>query len=290
MPSGRSGAVDRTARPSTAGEDTEGLELRLLLEGVYAISGFDFRDYAANSVRRRVRHFLTEERLPTISALQDRVLHDGAAMMRLIGALSVTVTSMFRDPEFFLAIRTKVVPLLRTYPFIRVWHAGCATGEEVYSMAILLQEEGVYERARIYATDMNESSLAHAEAGVFPLESMQANTANYLKSGGRGPFSRFYNARTGGAAMLASLRRNVVFSRHNLVTDGSFNEFNLVLCRNVLIYFQRTLQDRVHKLLYDSLSRFGVLGLGAKETLQFTPFATRYQDMDARTRLYRKVA
>jgi len=280
-----------TPRASIGGQaELEDLEVRLLLEGIYHRYGYDFRGYALNSIKRRVRHCLREEALLSVSRLQERVLHDAAAMERFLSVLSVPVTSMFRDPGFYAAFREKVVPMLRTYPFLRIWHAGCSTGEEVYSMAILLEEEGLYERCRIYATDMNEAVLRAAENGAFPVSSMQVNTANYLRAAGRGPFSRYYTVKGERALFDPGLRRNVVFALHNLATDGAFNEFNAVLCRNVLIYFTRGLQDRVHGLLYESLGRFGYLGLGSKESLRVTPFEARYEELDGRNKLYRKVA
>jgi chemotaxis protein methyltransferase CheR len=203
--------------------------------------------------------------------------------------LSVNVTAMFRDPGFYKQFRKIVVPMLRTYPFIRLWHAGCSTGEEVYSMAILLQEEGLLDRARIYATDINEVVLRHARSGIFPLNRMQEYTENYIKAGGTRSFSEYYTAKYDGALFNASLTKNVVFSQHNLVTDQSFSEFNVILCRNVLIYFDRTLQHRVQKLFYDSLVHFGVLGLGSKESLRFSEVEDCYERLDNREKLYKKV-
>ena len=272
-----------------AGDPREELELRLLLEAVFQLYGFDFREYALSSLRRRVRHLMRDEGLSTISALQDRILHDPKALPRLVNGLSVSVTSMYRDPGFFRAFRQEVVPLLRTYPLVRIWHAGCSTGEEVYAMAVLLEEEGLYDRCQIYATDMNEGALQKAKSGAFPLAIMREHTSRYLAAGGRRSFSEYYTVRDRAAAFHSRLRRNVVFAQHNLVTDGSFNEFNTILCRNVLIYFSRPLQERVHRLLYDSLGRLGFLGLGSKETVQFTPFEGRYQTLDAVHKLYRKV-
>jgi len=277
--------------PSPGGPtDLEALEVRLLLDAIYYRYGYDFRQYAPTSIRRRVRHWIQDEGLQTISRLQERILHDPAAAERFLGVLTVPVTSMFRDPSFFVAFREKAVPLLRTYPFVRVWHAGCSTGEEVYSMAILLEEEGLYERCRIYATDMNQALLGQAEKGDFPLSGMQVNTANYLQAAGRGPFSRYYTVKGDRAVFEPRLKRNVVFALHNLATDGAFNEFHAVLCRNVLIYFNKGLQDRVHGLLYESLVRFGYLGLGVKESIRLTPLEARYEDLDDRNKLYRKVA
>jgi chemotaxis protein methyltransferase CheR len=196
---------------------------------------------------------------------------------------------MFRDPGFFQALRAQVFPLLRTWPYIRVWQAGCSTGEEVYSLAIMLAEEALIGRCRIYATDMDESVLDKAREGIYPLEPIQKYTQNYIRAGGTRSFSEYYTAAYGNAIFRPALRDQVVFAKHNLVTDGSFNEFNLVLCRNVMIYFNRSLQDRVHRLLYDSLANFGVLGLGSKEVLSFTPLRDRYDELDAPHRLYRRM-
>ena len=274
---------------SPSADTVEELELRLLLEAVFQFYGFDFREYAFSSLRRRVRHLVRDEGLSTISALQDRILHDRKALPRLVNGLSVSVTSMYRDPGFFRTFRKEVVPLLRTYPLVRIWHAGCSTGEEVYAMAVLLEEEGLYDRCRLYATDMNEDALQKAANGAFPLAAMREHTSRYLAAGGQRSFSEYYAVRHGTAVFQPRLRRNVVFAQHNLVTDHSFNEFNAILCRNVLIYFSRPLQERVHRLLYESLGRLGFLGLGSKETVQFTPFERRYQTVDAANKLYRKV-
>jgi chemotaxis protein methyltransferase CheR len=273
-----------------ARDDVDEIELELLLEGVYRRYGFDFREYAPASLRRRVWRRVHAEGLPTLSALQDRLLHDPACMERLLLDLSINVTSMFRDPTFYAAFREKVVPLLRTYPFTRIWVAGCSTGEEVYSLAILLHEEGVAERARVYATDINESVLDRARAGVFPLDKMREYTQNYINAGGQRAFSEYYLAKYDGAQFQRSLVENVVFAQHNLVSDRSFNEFNVIVCRNVMIYFDRTLQDRVHRLFYESLVNFGVLALGAKESIKFSPHEGSYEEVDAAERLFKKVA
>ncbi len=270
--------------------DLEGIEVKLLLEGIFRQYGYDFRDYAPASIRRRIRSRVDAEGAKTVSGLQARVLHDPACMERLLLALTVHVTSMFRDPGFYVAFREKVVPLLTTYPFARIWHAGCSSGEEVYSLAILLKEEGIYDRCRIYATDLSEAVLRGAKEGLFPLASMKQYTENYLKAGGKTSFSEYYMARYDHALFLPALRRNIVFAPHNLVTDGSFNEFNVILCRNVMIYFNKALQERVHGLLERSLAHLGVLGLGRKETLRFTAHEDSYQALDEAERLYRKVA
>jgi chemotaxis protein methyltransferase CheR len=211
-------------------------------------------------------------------------------MERFLLAVTVNVTSMFRDPGFFRSFRERVVPILRTYPFLRIWHAGCSTGEEVYSMAILLHEEGLYRRCRIYATDMNESVLVRAREGIFPLQDVETTYAgNYLDAGGAGSLSDYYTSGYGHALFRSSLRDNIIFSQHNLAQDGSFNEFNVILCRNVLIYFKKTLQNRVHQLFYQSLASFGILGLGSKESLQFTPHEKDFEQLEVGWRLYRRI-
>jgi len=272
-----------------ARDDLEEIELALLLEGVFRKYGFDFREYASASLRRRVWRRVHAEGLSTISELQARLLHDPACMERLLLDLSINVTAMFRDPSFYNAFRAKVVPQLRTYPFTRIWVAGCSTGEEVYSLAILLREEGLYDRTRIYATDINESVLDRARTGVFPLEKMREYTQNYIRAGGMQAFSEYYLAKYDGAQFQRSLIDNVVFAQHNLVSDRSFNEFNVIVCRNVMIYFDRALQDRVHELFYESLMTFGVLGLGHKESIRFSPHADSFEELDPVEKLYRKV-
>lgn len=270
--------------------ELEDIEIQLLLEGVYRHYGFDFRDYAIASLRRRIWNAVRAEKLTTISALQEKVLHDPTCMERFLLGLSVNVTAMFRDPGFYAAFRSQVVPILRTYPFIRIWHAGCSTGEEVYSMAILLFEEGLYDRCRIYATDMNESVLQQAKAGIFSLDLMQEYTQLYLQAGGQKSFSEYYTAAYNNAIFRSFLKQNVIFSHHNLVTDASFNEFNVILCRNVLIYFNQALQEQVHKLLYESLRMFGMLGLGRQETLKLTPYEHCYEELNGQEKLYRRIA
>lgn len=268
----------------------EDIEINLLLEGVFRYYGFDFRNYAPASLKRRIWKIVQAENLTSISGLQEKILHDPAYLDRFLLGLSVNVTAMFRDPSFYLAFRSKVVPLLRTYPFIRIWCAGCSTGEEVYSMAILLEEEGLYYRCRLYATDMNEMVLKRAKAGIFPLALMQEYTQNYLQAGGKQSLSAYYTAAYDNAIFRSSLKENIVFSAHNLVSDSSFNEFNVILCRNVLIYFNQTLQKRVHNLLYESLCMFGVLGLGHKESLKLTSHDQHYQELESREKLYRKIS
>jgi len=282
-------AEQNGTQPDEAAE-LEAIEISLLVEAIYRRYGFDFRNYAPASLKRRIWRRVTAERVGTVSALQERVLHEPAVMERLLLDLSVNVTAMFRDPGFYVVFREKVVPLLRTYPFVRIWNAGCATGEETYSLAILLQEEGLYDKARIYATDFNQAALEQARAGVFPLERMRDYTANYIRAGGQRSFSEYYVAGYDGAQFQRSLADNVVFAQHNLVSDRSFNEFQAIVCRNVMIYFDRVLQERVHALFYDSLVTLGVLGLGRRESATFTAFGERYQPIDVDERLYRKVA
>jgi chemotaxis protein methyltransferase CheR len=272
-----------------AREDVEAIELELLLEAIYRRYGFDFREYAPASLKRRLWRRAHAEGLQSLSALQDKVLHDPASMERLLLDLSINVTAMFRDPTFYAAFREKVVPLLHTYPFTRIWNAGCSTGEETYSLAILLHEEGLLERTRIYATDINEAVLEHARAGVFPLDKMREYTQNYIRAGGTRSFSEYYVARYDRAQFSRSLVDNVVFAQHNLVSDRSFNEFNVIVCRNVMIYFDRSLQDKVHDLFYESLAMLGVLALGHKESIRFTRHAQSYEELDPLEKLYRKV-
>lgn len=279
-----------TATSQASRSIIEEVEIDLLLEAVYRIRGFDFRDYARASLRRRIQNRLRAERVDKMTHLLDRIVHDASCMDRLVTGLSVNVSTMFRDPGFFRALRAQVFPRLRTWPYIRIWHAGCSMGEEVYSVAIMLAEDGLMGRCRIYATDINETVLQKAREGIYPLELMQRCTQNYIQAGGMRSFSEYYTAAYDNAILTPALREQVVFAKHNLVTDAPFNEFNLILCRNVLIYFNRMLQDRVHRLLYDSLANFGVLGLGARETLSLTPLENRYEEVVAPHRLYRRVA
>jgi len=277
------------ARPEQT-QSVEEIELNLLLEGIYRQYGFDFRNYALASLRRRVGNFMQNENVATISLLQDRILHDRTWLERFLYALSVNVSAMFRDPHFYRTFREHVVPLLKTYPFLRIWLAGVSMGEEVYSIAILLQEEGIYERCRIYATDINDAVLKKAKDGIYPIELMQTYTTNYIRAGGTRSFSDYYTAAYDRVILKSWLRNNVVFAQHNLATDASFNEFHVILCRNVMIYFNLELQAHVHHLLHDSLVMFGVLGLGAKETMKLSPHEHAYEEIEAAARLYRRVA
>lgn len=284
-----SGAGGRTpAARVDVHEDIEDIEIRMLLEAVYQYYGFDFRQYAPASLKRRIRNCVLYEKATSVSALQERLLYDRPTMERFLQELSINVTAMFRDAGFYRVFREEVLPRLRTYPFIRIWHAGCASGEEVYSLAILLHEAGLYERSRLYATDMNEVVLGQARDGVYPLEKMELYAQKYLQAGGGGALSDYYTAQYGRAIFHGSLKKNIVWSQHNLVTDGSFNEFHLILCRNVLIYFDQTLQARVHRLLYDSLASFGMLGLGQRESIRFSGYEGCYETLDGIEKWYRK--
>jgi chemotaxis protein methyltransferase CheR len=265
------------------------IEVRRLLDSVFRQYGYDFRDYAPSSLRRRLRHLMLAERLSSISELSDRVLQDPAWLDRLAAAFSINVSTMFRDPSFYRAFRDRLVPILRTYPFVRIWHAGCASGEEVYSVAILLHEAGIYDRCRIYATDINDTVLQKARAGIYPLTAMKAYTANYIQAGGANAFSEYYTAEYDSAIFRPWLRRNLVFAQHNLAMDTSFNEVHVIVCRNVMIYFNRTLQNRVIDLFSASLIRLGFLCLGNKESLRGATGEAAYDILDADERIYRKV-
>jgi len=270
-------------------ENLEKLEIYLLLEGIYLQYGYDYRDYAYPSIRRRVWHRVLAEKLTTITSLLDKVLHDVSCFERLIADFSINVTEMFRDPLFFKEFKDKVIPTLRTYPSIRIWHAGCSTGEEVYSMAILLHEAGLYDKTKIYATDINTDVLKTAKNGRFSLEHMKKYTSNYMQAGGEEAFSDYYKVTDSGVKFHSFLTENVVFAQHNLVTDSSFNEFHVILCRNVLIYFNKDLQNKVHSLFYNSLGKFGVLCLGNKESINYTKFDKMYEEISASQKIYKKI-
>ncbi len=278
----------RKGKPNDT-EHVEAIEMPLLLEAMFQRWGYDFRDYAPASLRRRIHRAMQVCGAESMSAFQDRILHDAACMAAFLDSVSVDVTAMFRDPGFYRALREKVLPGLAALPHLRVWHAGCAGGEEVHSMAILLHEEGLLERAQLYATDINPRLLAQGREAIVPIKRMQDYTANYLKAGGRRAFSDYYTAKHEGALLADFLRGNIVWAEHSLVSDSSFNEFQIVLCRNVMIYFNRKLQARAHKLLNDSLMTGGTLALGRGESLQFTPHEDCYDVTDRDERLYRKV-
>jgi chemotaxis protein methyltransferase CheR len=269
-------------------DELEQLETDLVLEGIYRHYGVDFREYARASLQRRLWRRVYLEGLDSLTGLLERLLHDPACMQRLQVDLSIQVTAMFRDPTFYRALRQVVIPTLRTYPSLRVWNAGCSTGEETLSLAIILDEAGLLQRSRIYATDMNEAVLDRARSARFALERMRDYTQNYIASGGRRAFSEYYVVESDAARFHARLLERVVFAEHNLASDGAFNTFHLIVCRNVLIYFTQTLQNRVHGLFLDSLEHFGVLGLGQRESVRFTDYADRYEELDVDERLYRR--
>lgn len=266
----------------------EEIELKLLLEGVVMRYGYDFREYAVGPLKRSIASGMAGEGVATISAYQERLLHDPSCMQRFLSGVGVNVTSMFRETDVMRCIRAEVMPRFRTYPSLRIWIAGCATGEEVYSMAIMLKEEGLYERTQIYATDLNESSLAIARTGAYPLARVVADESSHARSGARGHISDFYSIAGQSARFDRELQRNVTWARHNLVSDGSFNEFHLILCANVLIYFRPSLQERAHRLFFDSLARSGYLALGQKESLIFCPESSRYEQPRDGVSLFRK--
>lgn len=265
------------------------IELRLLMEAIYLQYSHDFRDYAPASFKRRVMQAIGQMELHTVSALQEKILREPQLFTKLLGYLTVPVSEMFRDPSYYRALREHVLPVLRTYPSIKIWIAGCSTGEEVYSMAILLREEGLLARSIIYATDINLMSLDKARAGIFPLDNVRQYTANYQKSGGTSAFSDYYTAAYGGALFDKSLVEGVTFADHSLATDSVFSETQFISCRNVMIYFNRALQDRSLGLFADSLSHRGFLGLGSKESLDFSTQSSRFEPLVKSERLFRKV-
>lgn len=269
-------------------EDTEAIELQLLLEAIYLKYGYDFRDYSRASVKRRVMHRMKLSELENFGEMQQKVLHDVPFFEQLLLDLSINVTEMFRDPSFYKAIREEVISILKTYPFIKIWHAGCSTGEEAYSMAILLKEEGLYERSQIYATDFNDVVLQKARDGIYPVNQVKEYTLNYQKSGGKNSFVDYYTAKHDSIIMNRSLKKNIVFANHNLESDGVFGEMNLIFCRNVLIYFNKDLQNRVLKLFHDSLCRYGILCLGSKENIRFSACAEDFESLVADEKIYRR--
>jgi chemotaxis protein methyltransferase CheR len=270
-------------------DDPLEIELRLLVEAIYLRYSHDFRDYSPASLKRRVLHAQQQLNFPTLSAMQGNILRDPAAFTRLLQLMTVPVSDMFRDPAYFLALREQVAPVLRTFPSLKVWVAGCSTGEEAYSLAILLHEEGLLERTILYATDINAQALDRARSGIFPLERISSYTANYQKGGGRHRFSDYYTTAYGGALFDRSLSARMTFADHSLSTDSVFSETHFVSCRNVLIYFNRKLQDRALGLFHDSLCHRGFLGLGAKESLEFTSWRSHFEAVSRPDRLFRKL-
>lgn len=273
---------------SVALPDTFDIEVKLLIDGIFLKYGVDFRQYAFASVRRRMELAVRRFEYDTLSELQSRVLNDAECFEALLKILTVPTTEMFRDPSYFAALREEVLPVLQTYPSFKIWVAGCSTGEEAHSIAILLHEEGLLERAIIYATDINAASLERAQSGLLPLEQLPLYTANYQKAGGKRAFSDYYQAAYGSAILDKGLRSRTVFSDHSLATDNVFAEVELVSCRNVLIYFTRELQERAFHLFHDALGRRGFLGLGSKETLRFSSLESAFEVVSSRDKIYRK--
>ncbi len=269
-------------------EAVEDIEIQLLLEALFQRYHYDFRHYARASIKRRLVQARMQLGFATISAMQERVLHDPALLPRLLDYLTVQVSEMFRDPSYFRALREKVLPHLSTYPSLKVWIAGSSTGEEVYSLAILFKEEGLYDRTLFYATDINPEALAAAQAGVYTLDRIRKFTENHQKSGGKSSLSDYYTAAYGRAVFDKSLRNNVVFSDHSLVTDAVFAEMHLISCRNVMIYFDRPLQDRAIGLFRESLARKGFLGLGSKESLRFSSHAAAFSEFVGGEKIYQR--
>jgi chemotaxis protein methyltransferase CheR len=266
--------------------ENQDIEIRLLIEAIYQKYGYDFRNYSKAHIRRRILHSFAASGLENISAMQHKVLYDQDFLNELLQDLSINVTEMFRDPSFFLAVRKLVVPRLETYPFIKIWHAGCATGEEVYSMAIILKEEALYKNSQIYATDFSARTLEKAKAGIVTKESIKLYTTNYQKACGKQSFSQYYTARYDYAKLNDSLKEKVIFAEHNLVTDSVFGEMNMIICRNVLIYFDKILQERVLNLFYESLCPGGILCLGSKESLQFSSLEQKFIPIDKKEKIY----
>jgi chemotaxis protein methyltransferase CheR len=268
--------------------DIQSIEMRLLLEAVFLRYGYDFRNYSKSHLRRRIVHHLGMNSLSSVSELQAKIMWDRSAFNRLMTDLSINVTEMFRDPEFYQAFRTQVIPMLSTYAHIKIWHAGCSTGEEVYSLAILLKEAGLLGRAQIYATDFNKYVLEVAREGIYRQQEIELYEQNYLKAGGQGKLSDYYTSRYGSVIFDKSLTKKVVFVDHNLATDGVFAEVNVIVCRNVLIYFDRILQSRVIDLFYHSLPGMGVLCLGTRESLRFSEWESSFAVMDPVNKIFKK--
>lgn len=266
----------------------ENLEIRLLLEAIHQKYGYNFKDYANAHTKRRLRHRLALSDMESYTQMIHRVIYDEDFFNTLLMDLSINVTEMFRDPWFYKKVREDIMPFLKTYSFIKVWHAGCSAGQEVYSISILLEEEGMKHRSQIYATDFNEFIIEKARNGIYPIDVMKSYTVNYQQSGGKKDFSDYYTADYDNVIFRQSLKEKVLFSSHNLVTDGVFGEMNLIFCRNVLIYFNRQLQNRVLKLFYDSLCPGGYLCLGSKESLKFTDMADKFEPIAGREKIYRK--
>lgn len=268
--------------------EDEDIEIILFIEAIKMKYGYNFSNYSRAHIRRRIRNRLRKSDIENIMELTHRVIKDETFFREVLSDFSINVTEMFRDPGFFKYLRENIIPVLESYPIIKIWHAGCSSGEEVYSMAIMLKECGLYERCQIYATDFNSNIIIKAKEGIYSLESMKEYTKNYNLAGGTHPFSDYYIAKYDNAIMKMDLKRKIVFAEHNLVTDGSFGEMNLIICRNVLIYFDRTLQNRVDRLFMDSLGKGGYLCLGSKETLSYSDVVENFETVSEEFKVYRK--
>lgn len=264
-------------------------EIDILLHEIANRYGYDFNEYARASLHRRIELFYTKTKQQSFAAMQERLMKDRVFFMSFVEQITVNVTEMFRDANFYKLLREQVIPVLATYPFIRIWHAGCSTGEEVYSLAILLKEANLLHKSILYATDINQAVLTKAKSGIFPIATMQQNSENYIRSGGREDFSRYYQANHNLAKFDSTLSEKMIFSTHNLVADTSFNEFQLILCRNVLIYFNRNLQDEVLQLFDRSLESLGFLALGSKESIKFSSISKYYQQVLYNEKIWRKI-
>jgi len=269
-------------------DDLEKLEIKLLTDGIFEVYGFDFRRYAMASFRRRIEQFVSNNNYESITHLLAGILHDRSLMVNFVKSVSVTTSEMFRDPHIFLYIREHVIPYLKTFPHIRIWHAACANGEEVFSLAIMLKEEGIYDRCSIYATDMNDEAIQNVQKGIFPVKMLREYSLNYQKSGGKSTLSDYYHAKYDYAIFNSELLKNVTFANHNLAVDSVFMETHFILCRNVMIYFNRDLQNKVLNLFDDSLVNGGILCLGSKETIQFSSVENKYKELQENCRVFRK--
>ena len=269
--------------------EVENLEIQLLLDAIFLRYGYDFRNYARASIRRRILQFMKDQRIAWVSEMIPRLIHDASFFEEMVRGFSITVTEMFRDPSLFLALRENILPLLKSYPYIKIWHAGCATGEEAYSLAVLMAEEGLGDRATFFATDFNDTALEKARQGIYSLDNARQYTLNYQLAGGRHSFSDYYYARYDALAMKSRLKEKITFANHNLVMDQVFTETHLILCRNVLIYFNKELQERVIRLFYESLTHGGFLCLGMKESLLFSSFQDKFKEIDSKNKIFQKL-
>lgn len=264
------------------------IEVSLFLEAIFQKYGYDFREYSKAHIKRRILHRVSTSRFNSISEMQHKVLNDDEFFEQILKDFSINVTEMFRDPSFYLKFREEVIPILKTYPFVKIWHAGCSTGEEVYSMAIILKEEGLYDRCQIYATDFNQIVIQKAKEGIYPINKIKEYTYNYQKAGGINSFSDYYTAKYESVILDADLKKNIVFADHNLVSDKVFAEVHLLICRNVLIYFNKKLQDKVIRLFKDSLIPGGYLGLGSKESIRFSDSFHHFDTVDDDEKIYKR--